>query len=184
MIKTKVDRRRETLELQRSFMDLVKGGESDVAAHQILEKLAEKLKASGFGIGYGRDDNPTLRAGFFFESDGCKPADSTSFQAFTLASIRKNGKLVAGERGIALWNLSELYDRSPIEFKCDAYMTLEEYAFWMRTSLADVEKTFCQEVLLDLMRHVKHDPMWRIFSIVDGWIEIDPWKFFIEVDLG
>ena len=167
-------------DLGQSFLDIIQKDEN--YAHHFLKKLAEKLNASKFGVSYRRDDNPTLRAGFFLKEISDKPINGV-FQSFILASVRKNGKLIAGERNVELWKLSEYYEDSPIEFKCEAVMSLEEYAYWMRTSLSSIEKIFCQEIFYDLMKYTKHDPIWRIFSTNDGWIDIDVWKFMIKVDL-
>ena len=149
-------------------------------AHKILEKLCEKLEASELGVICNGDDNPVLRAAV---AANVPTATESPFEKLLLASIKKRGTLVAGERSIALWRLSEFYRRSPIVFKDDSGMTLEEYAFWMRKPVAEVERIFCQEVINDLMKFVKRDPMWRVWTGID-WIEIDPWKFAIEVDLA
>ena len=149
-------------------------------AHQILEKLGEKLGVSRFGIICNGDDNPVLRAAAAIV-DGLA-AETSVFEKLQLASIKKKGTLVAGERSIALWKLSEFYRRSPIVFKDGIGMALEEYAFWMRKPVAEVEKIFCQEVINDLMKFIKRDPLWRVWTGID-WIEIDPWKFAVEVDL-
>lgn len=171
----------ESAELQRIFMSRLRGDDSEVAAHQILGKLAEKLKALELGVICNEDDNPVLRAAFF--SSVPAEAESFPFGRLLLAGIKKRGILVAKERSIALWKLSELYCRSPIVFKDDSGMTLEEYAFWMRKPVAEIEKIFCQEVINDLMKFVKHDPMWRVWTGME-LVEIDPWKFAIEADLA
>ena len=179
MAKQLKNKNEQLKDLRQSFLDAIRKNED--YAHHFLEKLAEKLNASKFGVSYRRDDNPTLIAGFFLKED--KPINS-DFQSFILASVRKNGKLIAGERIVALWKLSEYYVDSPIELKWEAVMSLEEYAsFWMRTSLSNIEKIFCQDIFDDLMKYSEYDPIWRIFSMNDGWIDIDPWQFMIEVDL-
>ena len=150
-------------------------------AHKILEKLCEKLGAASLGVICNGDDNPVLRAAVMPHSLAAESPESL-FEKLLLASIKKRGILVAKERSIALWKLSEFYSRSPIVFKDDSGMTLEEYAFWMRKPVAEVEKIFCQEVINDLMKFVKRDPMWRVWTGME-WIEIDPWKFAIEADL-
>lgn len=148
-------------------------------AHEILEKLAEKLGVTSLGVICNGDDNPVLRAAVMANV----PTTESPFEKLLLASIKKRGILVAKERSIALWRLSEFYRRSPIVFKDDSGISLEEYAFWMRKPVAEVERIFCQEVINDLMKFVERDPMWRIWTGLD-WIEIDPWKFAIEVDLA
>ena len=173
------------MELQKIFMSrLEKGVGSEVAAHQILGKLAEKLKASELGVTCNGDDNPILRAAAVTADALSGESSSRSlFEKLELASIKKRGMHVAGERSIALWRLSKLYTMSPIVFKDDVGMSLEEYAFWMRKPVAEVEKIFCQEIVGELMKFVKHDPMWRVWTGI-GLVEIDPWKFAIEVDLA
>ena len=166
-------------ELQNIFMSRLKDDNSEVVAHQILGKLAEKLEASELGVICNGDDNPVLRAAVMANV----PTTESPFEKLLLASIKKRGILVAKERSIALWRLSEFYRRSPIVFKDDSGMSLEEYAFWMRKPVAEVERIFCQEVINDLMKFVKSDPMWRVWTGID-WIEIYPWKFAIEVDLA
>jgi len=170
----------EAVELQKSFMSRLRDDGSEVAAHQILGKLAEKLKASELGVICNGDDNPVLRAAVMADvpTIGFSP-----FVKLLLAGIKKRGTHVAGERSIALWKLSEFYRRSPIVFKDDSGMTLGEYAFWMRKPVAEVEKIFCQEVINYLMKFVKRDPVWRVWTGID-WVEIDPWKFAIEADLA
>ena len=172
----------EAAELQKIFMSRLAGdaSSSEVAAHQVLGKLAEKLGVASLGVICNGDDNPVLRAAIMADAP---TIGSSPFQKLLLASIKKRGVLVAKERSIALWNLSEFYSRSPIVFKDDSGMTLEEYAFWMRKPVAEVEKIFCQEVIKDLMKFVKSDPMWRVWSGI-GWVEIDPWKLAIEADLA
>ena len=171
----------ESMELQKIFMSKLAGdaSSSEAAAHQILGKLAEKLGASELGVICTGEDNPVLRAAIKL---GGLATGYSSFENLLLASIQKRGTLVAGERSIALWKLSEFYIRSPIVFKDGIGMTLGEYAFWMRKPVAEVEKIFCQEVINDLMKFVKRDPMWRVWTGID-WIEIDPWKFAVEADL-
>ena len=172
----------EAAELQKIFMSRLAGDASspEVAAHQILGKLAEKLGATSLGVICTGDDTPVLRAAIM--ADDPTATGSSQFQKLLIASIKKRGVLVAKERSIALWKLSEFYSRSPIVFKDDSGMTLGEYAFWMRKPVAEVEKIFCQEVINDLMKFVKRDPMWRVWSGME-WVEIDPWKLAIEADL-
>lgn len=167
----------ESMELQKIFMNRLREG---AAAHRILGKLAEKLEASELGVICNGDDNPVLKAAVKANIPAAEPS---GFENLLLASIKKRGTIVAGERSIALWKLSELYRRSPIVFKDGSGMTLGEYAFWMRKPVAEVEKLFCQEVINGLMTFVKRDPMWRVWTGLD-WIEIDPWKFAIEADLA
>lgn len=62
-------------------------------------------------------------------------------------------------------------------------MTLEEYAFWMRLPLAEVERVFCREVIDSLMMYVEHDHVWRVWT-GSAWLELDPWKFAVEADLA
>lgn len=171
----------ESAELRKIFMSKLRGDGSEAAAHQILRKLAEKLEASELGVICNGDDNPVLKAAVM--SSVPAEVESSPFGRLLLASIKKRGLLLAGERSIALWKLSEFYCRSPIVFKDDTGMTLEEYAFWMRKPVAEIEKIFCQEVINDLMKFVKCDPMWRVWTGME-WSEIDPWKFAIEVDLA
>lgn len=167
----------DKLELIDLFMSRLEGDSSEVAAHRILGKLAEKLEVFELGVICNGDDNPVLKAAAITHVPGL-----SGFESILLASIKKRGTFVAGERSISLWRLSEFYHRSPIVFKDGSGMTLGEYAFWMRKPVADVEKIFCREVINDLMKFVKRDPMWRIWTGID-WIEIDPWKFAIEADL-
>ena len=170
----------ESMELQKIFVSRLRGDDSEVAAHQILRKLVDKLgRVSELGVICDGDDTPVLRAAI---DSGSLVAGCSGFETLKLASIKKRGTLVAGERSIALWKLSEFYNRSPIVFKDSSGMTLEEYAFWMRRPVAEIEKIFCREVINDLMKFVKNDQMWRVWNGVD-WIEIDPWKFAVEVDL-
>lgn len=171
----------ESMELQKIFVSRLRDDGSEVAAHQILGKLVDKLRGvSELGVICDGDDTPVLRAAV---NSGSLAAGCSGFETLKLASIKKRGTLVAGERSIPLWKLSELYHSSPIVFKSDSGMTLEEYAFWMRRPVAEIEKIFCREVINDLMKFVKHDPMWRVWNGID-WLEIDPWKFAIEVDLA
>ncbi len=150
-------------------------------AHQILETLG----VSRFGVVCCGDDNPVLRAAAVMPYERADESSSGSlFEKLQLASIKtKRGTLAAGERSIALWRLGELYHRSPIVFKDGIGMSLGEYAFWMRKPVAEVEKIFCQEVINNLMKFVKCDPMWRVWNGME-WVEIDPWKFAVEVDLA
>lgn len=169
------------VDLQSVFMSKLRCVGSEVEAHRILGKLVDKLRGvSELGVICDGDDTPVLRAAV---NSGSLAAGCSGFETLKLASIKKRGTLVAGERSISLWKLSELYHSSPIVFKSDSGMTLEEYAFWMRKPLGEVEKIFCLEVINDLMKFVKQDPMWRVWNGVD-WLEIDPWKFAIEVDLA
>ena len=130
----------EAMELEKIFMSQLKGDNSEAVAHQILGKLPEKLEASELGVICNGDDNPVLKAAIV---SGRPTTDPSGFECILLASIKQRGTLVAGERSIALWRLSELYHRSPIVFKDGNGMTLGEYAFWMRKPAAEVEKIFC-----------------------------------------
>ena len=168
----------------KNAKDLVDAMSSERCFHKALDKLIKRLAAHEdvgersnmkFGIRCNGDSNPVFRAGIL-KSDG--------FSEFCLKCIMKNGIVISGERSIAVWNLSRMYDCSPIVFKSYSYMNLEDYAFWMRKPVAEVERMFCREVFSALMAYIKHDPMWRIWTGLDGWIEIDPWKFAVEVDLG
>lgn len=179
MAKTSKCDKLESMELQKIFVSQLRSNGSEVAAHQILGKLAEKLEASELGVICNGNDNPVLRAAVMPSSPAAEPS---GFESILLASIKKRGTLVAGERSIALWKLSEFYHRSPIVFKDGSSMSLGEYAFWMRRPVAEIEKIFCREVINGLMKLVKLDPMWRVWNSID-WIEIDPWKFAIEADL-
>ena len=170
----------ESKELRKIFLSKLSDAGSEDAAHQILGKLAEKLEASELGVTCNGDDHPVLKAAVVADIPTAEPL---GFESMLLASIKKGGTLVAGERSISLWKLSELYRRSPIVFKDGSGMTLGEYAFWMRKPVAEVETIFCREVIGDLMKFAGHDPMWRVWTGID-WIEIDPWKFAIEADLA
>ena len=171
----------ESMELQKIFVSRLRDDGSEVAAHRILGKLVDKLRGvSELGVICDGDDTPVLRAAI---NSGSLVAGCSGFETLKLSSIKKRGTLVVGERSIALWKLSEFYHRSPIVFKDGSGMTLGEYAFWMRRPVAEIEKIFCQGVINELMKFVKHDPMWRVWNGID-WLEIDPWKFAIEVDLA
>lgn len=155
-------------------------------AHRILAKLSEELNKFNkieFGVYCNGDDNPVLKAAIVVTvtvEDSLVSEYSSVFETLKLACIRKRGTIVAGERSISMWKLSELYNKSP--FKDDIGMTLEEYAFWMRMPVEEVERIFCQELINELMKYGKRDSIWRIWNGIK-WVEIDPWKFAIEVDL-
>ena len=154
-------------------------------AHHCLKCLASKFgdDSINFCVIYHRNDNPTLRVGIYDKTDDIFGPTSQTLDILKLAKVEKCKKLIAGERNIALWHLSELYSSSAIEFKYETALTLEDYAFWTRTSVELVEKIFCEEIIEAMMKYVKYDPKWRIWTGFQ-WVEIDPWKFAIELDLN
>lgn len=157
-------------------------------AHHCLKCLATKFGGDSinFCVIYYRNDNPTLRVGIYDTNhDIFSPTLQTlnTLSILKLAKVEKHKKLIAGEREISLWNLSELYSGSAIEFKYETALTLEDYAFWTRTPVEVVEKIFCKEIIDALMKYVKYDSKWRIWTGFN-YVEIDPWKFAIELDLN
>lgn len=85
----------DKLELTELFMSRLEGDSSEVAAHQILGKLAKKLEVSKLGVICTGDDDPVLKAAVM----SCSPvAELSGFENILLASIKKRGTLVAGER--------------------------------------------------------------------------------------
>ena len=150
-------------------------------AHVILDHLAKSLDVDHFVLCFCEDDNPEIRAGIQ-DID-----DATAFVSeIRLDQARKqNGRLAAGERDIALWKLSELYSLSPVAFKKNCSMTLEAFArsLGMLDKLPEIEEVFCEEMLEKMSKHLDVDPMWRVWN-GSAWVEIDPWKFAVEMDLN
>jgi hypothetical protein len=151
-------------------------------AHQILEKLCKELtekdnEPKQLGVFCNVDDTPVFKVGISQDL-----ASGNNFDKLMLANITKKGVLVAGERSISLWSLSHIYENSPILFKNESSMSLEEFAFWMRKPIAEIERVFCKEIIDALMKYIKYDPVWRIWN-ESTWIEIYPWKFAIELGL-
>ena len=152
-------------------------------AHQILEKLHKELSGKitneprSLGVVCNVDDTPVFRVGI-----SQNLTVGNDFDPLMLANITKKGVLVAGERSISLWSLNRIYDNSPVLFKNESSMSLEEFAFWMRKPIAEIERVFCKDVIDALMRYIKFDPVWRIWN-ESTWTEIDPWKFAIELGL-
>lgn len=149
-------------------------------AHRVLEHLARSLDVDHFVLCFCEDDSPEIRVG---------SQDIDNATAFVseirLGQVRKqNGKLVAGERDIALWQLSRLYNSSPVAFKKHCTMTLEAFArsLGFLDKLPEIEKVFCEEMLEEMSKHLHVDPMWRVWNGC-AWVEIDPWKFAVEMDL-
>ena len=150
-------------------------------AHAVLGCLARSLDVDHFILCFCEDDSPEIRVGV---------QDIDSIAAFVskirLGPVRKqNGRLVAGERDIALWKLSELYSLSPVAFKKHCSMTLEAFArsLGMLDQLPEIEKVFCEEMLEEMSKHLGADPMWRVWN-GSAWVEVDPWKFAVEMDLN
>lgn len=149
-------------------------------AHRILEHLARSLDIDHFMLCFCEDDNPEIRVSL--QNVG-NVDDFVS--EIRLGQVRnRTGRLVAGERDIALWQLSRLYGSSPVVFKKCCSMTLEAFArgLGMFDRLPEIEKAFCEEMLEEMSKYLSADPMWRVWNGC-AWIEIDPWKFAIEVDL-
>lgn len=150
-------------------------------AHRILDHLAKSLDVDHFVLYFCEDDSPEIRAGL----QDVHMLDDAVVSEIRLGQVRKeNGRLVAGERDIALWNLSRLYSSSPVAFKKQCIVSLEAFArsLGMFDQLPEIEKVFCEEMLEEMSKHLHVDPMWRVWN-GSSWIEIDPWKFAIEIDL-
>ena len=60
-------------------------------AHQILEKLSEKLGVSRFGVVCNGDDNPVLRAAVAVMADSLTGGFSFSLRSFGLQASRREG---------------------------------------------------------------------------------------------
>jgi hypothetical protein len=150
-------------------------------AHVILDHLAKSLDVDHFVLCFCEDDSPEIRAGIQ-DID-----DATAFVSeIDLGHVRKeNGRLVAGERDIALWQLSRLYSSSPVAFKKRCTMTLKAFArsLGFLDKLPEIEKVFCEEILEEMPKYLHVDPMWRVWN-GSAWVEIDPWKFAVEMDLN
>ena len=62
-------------------------------------------------------------------------------------------------------------------------MLLCDFAFWMRRDLADIELEVCQAIIDEFTQDAERGCLtWRIWQGMK-WIEIDPWKFAIELGL-
>ncbi len=145
-------------------------------AHGILEHLAEILEFKMFGLSFGEDDTPVLRAAGYMHG---------GFNSLVLKEVRNSrGRLVAAERDIAIWSLSSFYNASPIRFKPHCVMSLDLFAQSLggNDMLPKIEEMFCAELLDNMSRYLMHDGKWRIWNGFD-WCEIDPWKFAVDVDL-
>lgn len=150
-------------------------------AHRILENLARSLDVDHFMLCFCEDDSPEIRAGLQDISSN----DDSFVSEIHLGQVRnQNGRLVAGGRDIALWQLSRLYNSSPVAFKKRCTMTLEAFArsLGFLDKLPEIEKAFCEEMLEEMTKHLDADPVWRVWN-GHTWVEIDPWKFAIEADL-
>lgn len=147
-------------------------------AHAVLDYLARSLDADHFVLCFDENNYPEIRA-------GVQENDDAFVSEIRLGIIENpNGRLVAAERAIALWHLSRLYSESPVAFKKCCSMTLEVFArsLGLLDKLAEIEKVFYKEMLEEMSKHLDADPMWRVWN-GRAWIEIDPWKFAVEMDL-
>ena len=86
---------RQKLRREEEKEKLVKFDVNSSNAHRILGKLAEKLECSELGVIYNGNDNPVLKAAVM---SGNPVAASSGFESILLASIKKRGTFVAGER--------------------------------------------------------------------------------------
>ena len=147
-------------------------------AHAVLDHLARSLDVDHFMLCFYGGDNPEIRACL-------QNRDSKLVSEIRLRLIEKpNGRLVAGERDISLWHLSRLYIESPVVFKKHCSMTLEVFArsLGLLDKLAEIEKIFCKEMLEEMSKYLHVDSMWRVWT-GRAWVEVDPWKFAVEMDL-
>lgn len=154
-------------------------------AHRILENLARSLDADHFVLYFCEDDCPEIRVGIATSFQDAMCNYNANTLEIRLGQVRKqNGKLIAGERDIALWQLSRLYNSSPVAFKKQCKMTLEAFArsLGFLDKLPEIEKAFCEEMLEEMSKYLYADPVWRVWN-GRAWVEIDPWKFAIEADL-
>jgi hypothetical protein len=130
-------------------------------------------------LSFNENDNPRIRV-------GVASSAGELISELTLQSVvHKNGRLAASGRDIALWQLSSVfYDASPVAFKPHCIFSLESFArsLGIFDKLPEVEAVFCNEIIYAMSYYLDIDPMWRIWNGMK-WIEIDPWKFAVEVDI-
>lgn len=148
-------------------------------AGKILKVLARKLGRSAFTIHYSSSNNSPLFS-VCLELEGYRPAHSCPFK---LSSKSRRGKTCKHEREVHVLGLDLIYLHSPLKFKENVSMSLCDFAFWMRRDLADIELEVCQAIIDEFTLDAKHGCLtWRIWQGMK-WIEIDPWKFAVELSL-
>ncbi len=148
-------------------------------AGKILKVLARKLGRSAFAIHYSSSDTPSFSV--CLELEGYRPGGHSC--PFKLSSKSRRGKICKHEREVHVLSLGLIYLHSPLKFKEHTSMSLCDFAFWMRRDLADIELEVCQAVMDEFTLDANRGCLtWRIWQGMK-WIEIDPWKFAVELDL-
>ena len=147
-------------------------------AKMILDLFAEKLKVRRFSLSYYEEENPSMILSLV-ESD--LPA-SESICPLIVGSVRSGVELHTEERPVGVSWASDIYEFSPVMFKQMTSMTLDDFSFWMRADLEKVREECCRSLLDCLCKAPRGRCIWRIWQGRE-WIEIDPWKFAVELGL-
>ena len=145
---------------------------------KILDLFAEKLHVRGFSLSYYEEDDPSMTLSLV-END---LSIDESICPLIIGSMKSRGPLHAEERHVGVSWASDIYEFSPIMFKQMTSMTLDDFSFWMRVDLDKVREECCRALLYHLCEAPFGKCIWRIWQGHE-WIEIDPWKFAIELDL-
>lgn len=150
---------------------------------RILDLFAKKLGIREFIMSFSEDDTPSISLSVAENSWAENDGNIETSCSLVVGEVRSiSGRLEAGERGIGVWWADGIYAFGPVMFKPRASMTLDDFSFWMRVDLDRVREECCKALLDRLCEAPYGRCIWRMWQGHE-WIEIDPWKFAIELDL-
>ena len=147
-------------------------------AKMILDLFAEKLHVKEFSLSYYEKDSPSMTLSLV-ENDF---SISESICPLIIGSVKSGVELYAEERHVGVSWASDIYKFSPVMFKQMTSMTLDDFSFWMRADPEKVREECCRSLLYCLCKAPYGRCIWRIWQGRE-WIEIDPWKFAVELGL-
>ena len=143
-------------------------------AGKTLKILARKLGRKAFALHYCASSTPSFTL--------CIARDEHYAAEHAVPLTFSSGSSFEQGREVRMMDLDIIYLHSPIKFKESAFLSLDEFAYWMRRDIADVELRVWDAIVNELSLDAAHGRPTRVWQGMK-WVEVDPWELAVEADL-
>lgn len=144
-------------------------------AGKTLKILARKLGGKAFALHYYASSPPSFTL--------CLAQDELHAAEHATPLEFSSGSVFEQEREVRVMDLDTIYLHSPIKFKENVFLSLDEFAYWMRRDIADIELCVWDAIVNEFLLDVAHGRRTRVWQRTK-WVDVDPWELAVEVDLA
>lgn len=144
-------------------------------AGKTLKILARKLGGKAFALHYCTSSPPSFTL--------CLALDEHHAAEHATPLAFSSGSAFGQEREVRMVDLDTIYLHSPIKFKERVFLSLNEFAYWMRRDIADIELRVWDAIVNELSLDIALGHPTRVWQGMK-WVDVDPWELAVEVDLA